>query len=194
RARDGSVAWEMPAGTTDWIGGLSIGDLDGDGNEDLYAGSGMCGSGVTGPPGTAFSFCTAADTCSYAAARTLWNLPASTEGGNCGNGGVIGDVTGDGMNEILIPWQHQQLPIYDGATGALIGALPAFDPGDYDRSATLVTLVQLDDDPALEIVTHGDYHNSGNGSRRVAVYEHDGGAFVPRWEIALSDVARDRML
>lgn len=194
RARDGSVAWEMPEGTTDWIGGLSIGDLDGDGNEDLYVGSGMCGSGVTGPPGTAFSFCTGPSACAYASARTLWNLPASAEGGNCGNGGVIGDVTGDGANEIVIPWQHERLPIYSGATGALIGTLPAFDPGDYDRGATLVTLVQLDADPALELVTHGDYYNSGYGSRRVAVYEHDGSAFVQRWEIALADLPRDRML
>jgi hypothetical protein len=121
RARDGTVAWQMPAGTTDWLGGISIGDLDGDGNEDLYVGSGMCGTGVMGPPGTAFSFCTAG-ACSYAGAHTLWTLPASIEGGNCGNGGVIGDVTGDGRAEILIPWQHQQLPIYAGDTGALIGA------------------------------------------------------------------------
>jgi hypothetical protein len=187
---DGSLVWSLPAGTTDWFGGVRVGDLDADGHPDLYVGSGMCGTGVTGPPGTALSFC-ASGACDYASARTLWTLGAGT--GNCGAGGALGDVDGDGAIEMVLPWEYAAVPVYAGATGAREGELPSFATGTYDRATTSVMLENLDADPALEALTYTNAFNAGQGARRVAVFDHDGAAYRLLWEHVGVDRAADRV-
>ncbi|MBX3245828.1 MAG: VCBS repeat-containing protein [Myxococcales bacterium] len=194
-ARDGSVRWQMPLGTTDWFQRVALGDLDGDGRDDLYIGSGMCGTGVEGPPGVAFSFCDAAG-CDFGRARELWRLVPGTpagDAGNCGSSGVIADLTGDGRQELMIPFEYQRVPFYAGASGTRLGALPPFEH-DYDRSSVTVLPVQLDDDPALEVVSYVNAFNGGRGGRRLAVHDLVAGDYTTLWEVWMPDRAGDRVV
>ncbi|MEM7607573.1 MAG: VCBS repeat-containing protein [Myxococcota bacterium] len=191
---DGSVLWTMPTTITDFFGGIRVADFDRDGHLDMYIGTGRCGTGQMAPPGTLITFCEGA-TCGYGEARTLWVLTPGTApgdpGGNCGAGGEIADVDGDGQRELILPWEQAELPVYSASTGMRESALPRFDEGTYDRGASGVLAVNLDADALPELITHINRFNAGQGARRLAAYDFVGGSFTLLWELVGPDRAND---
>ncbi len=194
---DGSILWELPAEASDRFGGVRVHDFDGDGHLDIYFGTGQCGTGQTAPPGVVYTFCDASG-CGYDRAAPLWTLtpgtPSGDPGGNCGAGGDVADIDGDGVAELILPWEYSELPIYRASTGTRVDALPRFAAGNYNRGATGVVPFQLDADPELEIIAHIDSFTANQGARRLAVFDHNGSSMQLLWEVVGPDRANDRVI
>ncbi len=159
----GRVLWEVPREQRGLGASARLGDLDGDGLAELYVG--QCVQSTVGS--SVYSFRDG-----YAAPRTLWQVPSSTQ--RCGTqNDLLADVDGDGMREVVIAQGDTTMRVLDGRSGVLRWEVPAPASGSFtQRSIPLA--VNVDDDPAPELVVVTNTIRSGTpgfGARRVAVYD-----------------------
>ena len=111
-AATGAVRWELPPGTMKQFGGVRLGDLDGDGLDDLViTESGPCAAAPGYWPGAVYGFAGG-----FGGDRTLWTLPTVV----CGKGVALTlfDADGDGDLDMLEP-EFDRVRVLDGATGTL---------------------------------------------------------------------------
>lgn len=174
---DGSVAPGWPVTMPSEPGAApAIGDVDGDGFPDIVV---ACGS-TFDPNG-------AGEVRAYKRDGTLiWSfLPADNNGDGRPDGVVstpaIGDIDGDGKNEVVFGSWDFNLYALRGATGALMPGFPP-DPsglgfGLRDSIWSSPALADLDGDGKLEIIIGSDTHAEGP-----PINTPDGGAIrVFRW-------------
>ena len=168
---DGSVAPGWPITMPSEIGAApAIGDVDGDGIPDIVV---ACGS-TFDPSG-------AGEVRAYRRDGSLiWRFfPADNNGDGVPDGVVstpaIGDIDGDGKNEVVFGSWDFNLYALRGATGAL---MPGFPPnpsglgfGLRDSIWSSPVLADLDGDGKLEIIIGSDTHAEGS-----PINSPDGGA------------------
>ncbi len=177
----GRMLWEIPVAMRGLGASARLADLDGDGVTDLYVGQCL----LTPLAAMAFSFRGA-----LRAPREMWRVASGPEN-MCGTeSDLIGDVDGDGANDVVLTLGFSRMYVYNGATGALAYELPA-PPSSPFGSFTWTLLRQLDGDPGLEVVaiTNG-YANVSTpyGARRIAVYDQGADRRSARllWEQSLA--------
>jgi MYXO-CTERM domain-containing protein len=175
---DGRVRWEVPAALRGMGASVRLGDLDGDGRDDLYLGE--C---VRNPvAAVALSF-----RAGYASPQELWRMAPLPDA--CGtNADVLGDLDGDGAPELVMALGYNHLRVFSGRTGALFYDLQPPASGLFGTFTTPV-IRELDGDPGGELILVTNGYSavpSPYGARRVAVYDHvrEGGAssLRLRWE------------
>lgn len=162
--RDGRVVWELPRAQRGLGAHARLGDLDGDGRDELYVG--QC---VRNPAAAyALSFRDG-----YARPRTLWGIDPLPDA--CGTvGDVIGDLDGDGAPELVMAFGHDHMRVFDGRSARLAIDLRAPASGVFGTFSTPL-LRELDGDPGRELVVVTNGWAAGAspfGARRVAVFDH----------------------
>ncbi len=181
----GRMLWELPAAMRGIGGSARLADLDGDGVTDLYVGQCL----LAPLAAAAFSF-----RGSLSAPREMWRIATGAENACGTDSDVIGDVDGDGANDVVLTLGFSRMYVYNATTGALSYELPAPASSPFG-SFTWTMLRQLDADPALEVVaiTSG-YANiaSPYGARRIAVFDQSADRRSARllWEQSLAMPAR----
>ena len=160
---DGTIPTGFPItlpGNAAVEGGPAVGDVDGDGKPDIVVAWGTVPQGLNPPggfgayknngPGSAFTL--------------LWQratmdiLPGPPDGVPDGaiSTPAIGDVDGDGKNEVVVATLDQRIYVVDGATGLDKTGWP-FWVGDTIFSSP--ALADLDGDGKLEIIVGTDAHS-----------------------------------
>jgi len=151
---DGAVLWQEPPGEMGTIAGVRIGDITGDGVDDLVIGECGCCNVNSGNPGFAYSF--AGD---IASPSKLWAFPVSSCGGSSG-ALALANVDGNPGMEVVLG-ENDHLSLIDGSTGTVIAASPLLGtkiqrsqctganvdgaPGDE-----LICLMSVSDPPATD--------------------------------------------
>lgn len=161
---DGRVRWEVPAALRGLGSQLRVGDVDGDGRDELYVG--QC---VRNPVAAlALSF-----RAGLANPQELWRIAPLPDA--CGTvGDVIGDLDGDGAPEVVMALGHDHMRVFDGRTASLAIDLRAPASGLFGTFSTPL-LRDVDGDPGLELVVVTNGYSAGAspfGARRVAVFDH----------------------
>ncbi len=160
---DGRVLWEVPREVRGFTANVRMGDLDGDGLDELYVGECVQGSIAA----AAYSFRDG-----FAAPRTLWQLPMSAS--RCGTqNDLITDLDGDGMSEVLVTQGDTEMLVLDGRSGVVRWTIPAPPSGSFTQMSVPMA-VNVDDDPARELVVVTNSVRAGTpgfGARRVAVFD-----------------------
>ncbi|MBK6528642.1 MAG: VCBS repeat-containing protein [Deltaproteobacteria bacterium] len=153
----GRVLWEVPREHRGLGASARLGDLDGDGLAELYVG--QCVLSTVGS--SVYSFRDG-----YAAPRTLWQVPSSTQ--RCGTqNDLLADVDGDGMREVVIAQGDTTMRVLDGRSGVLRWEVPAPSSGSFtQRSIPLA--INVDDDPAAELVVVTNTIRSGTPASALA--------------------------
>lgn len=163
--RDGTLLWEVPPAVRGAGGSARVADLDGDGRDDLYVGE------CLNAPAHALAY---GFTGGFGAARELWRLAAS-DTLPCGTGAdLVGDLDGDGRNEVVMGNHYDRLRVLDGRTGSVRADVLPPPSSPFANNFTLGMLRNLDDDPAMELVLFTNGYASRTppfGARRVAVYD-----------------------
>lgn len=174
----GRVLWEVPRAVRGFSASVRLGDLDGDGLDELYVG--QCVQSTIGA--AAYSFRDG-----YAAPRTLWQLPSSTD--RCGyQNDLLVDVDGDGMSEVVMAQGDTSMRVLDGRSGVLRWEVPAPMSGSFTQMSVPLA-IDVDDDPARELVVVTNTIRRGTpgyGARRVAVFDPPRptqSAATLRWEV-----------
>lgn len=160
---DGRVLWEVPREVRGFTAIVRMGDLDGDGLDELYVG--QCVQAAIGA--AAYSFRDG-----FAAPRTLWQVPVSAD--RCGHqNDLIVDLDGDGMTEVLMAQGNADMRVLDGRSGVLRWTIPAPASGSFTQMSVPLA-VNVDDDPEREVVVVTNAIRPGTpgfGGRRVAVFD-----------------------
>lgn len=163
RGADGRVLWEVPREVRGFTASVRMGDLDGDGLDELYVG--QCVQATIAA--AAYSFRDG-----FAAPRTLWQVPMSAT--RCGGqNDLIADLDGDGMSEVLMAQGNTEMSVLDGRSGVVRWTIPAPASGSFSQSSVPVA-VNVDDDPERELVVVTNavrMGTAGFGARRVAVFD-----------------------
>lgn len=181
---DGRVLWEVPRAMRGFSAYARLGDLDGDGLDELYVGECV----QAGVAAATFSFRDG-----FAAPRTLWQVPSSAD--RCGfQNDLVADLDGDGMPEVLMAQGDVDMRVLDGRSGVLRWTIPAPPSGSFTQQSVPVA-VNVDDDPAQELVVVTNtvrVGTAGFGARRVAVFDPPvppSSAGSLRWEAVQADPA-----
>ncbi|MEM9490400.1 MAG: VCBS repeat-containing protein, partial [Myxococcota bacterium] len=168
----GTILWQQSADDFGTLGGARIGDLDGDGLDDLFAQECACCRINNGNTGFVYSF---AD--GYAAARKLWTSPEARCGGF--RSMTLLDVDGDGAPEVTVG-EHRRLLIVDGATGQEIAASP--DLGDRTGGAICAPVdADGDGDDELLCAQNDSPVAQPELGHRVFLLDYGAGSLRVRW-------------
>ncbi|MDP3215799.1 MAG: VCBS repeat-containing protein, partial [Deltaproteobacteria bacterium] len=174
----GRALWEVPSAVRGVGASVRLGDLDGDGLDELYVG--QCLQSTIGA--AVYSFRDG-----YAAPRTLWQVPAASD--RCGyQNDLLGDLDGDGMSEVVMAQGDTSMRVLDGRSGVLRWEVPAPASGSFTQMSVPLA-VNVDDDPERELVVVTNTVRRGTpgfGARRVAVFDPPRptqSAATLRWEV-----------
>jgi MYXO-CTERM domain-containing protein len=174
----GRALWEVPREQRGIGASARLGDLDGDGLAELYVGQCL----VSAVGSSVYSFRDG-----YAAPRTLWQVPSSTQ--RCGTqNDLLADLDGDGMSEVVIAQGDSTMRVLDGRSGVLRWEVPAPMSGSFTQMS-IPLAVNVDDDPAAELVVVTNTIRAGTpgfGARRVAVFDPPAptrSTATLRWEV-----------
>jgi RHS repeat-associated protein len=147
---DGSVLADFYAYAPDFMGGVHVAaaDFDGDGKAEVAVGAGvgggprvkvydpLTGSVVPGPLGDFFAF-----------------DPAQRGGAYVGTTDLGGDVTGDGVPDLVVgtgPGTGSDVKVFDGTTGAAVREFSPFGPSM--TAGVTVGAAYVDNDSKADIV------------------------------------------
>lgn len=167
------------------VGGLAFGDLDGDGREDLAVGTYHSNSF---PPYDDWHDYVYFNVDGTLEADPSWQSSDTRHTSEV----AIGDIDGDGRNDLVAArggFSYDPSVVYFGGAAGL-----ATTPGWQSQTpawAVGMTLVDMDDDGDLDLVTS----NQGNGQqdpyRPLYLFRNDGHALstAPEWQSAESAIA-----
>lgn len=110
----GRIRWQEPADDFGFLGGARVGDIDGDGIDDLFVQECGCCRINNGNTGFIYRFAGG-----YDAAERLWTLPSVRCSGN--RSMAIGDIDGNGRPDVTLG-ENRRILVLDGATGAELAA------------------------------------------------------------------------
>ncbi|MDB4932781.1 MAG: hypothetical protein JWM10_5265, partial [Myxococcaceae bacterium] len=178
----GRVLWEVPRAVRGFGASVRLGDLDGDGLDEVYVG--QCVQSTIAA--AAYSFRDG-----FAAPRALWQIPSSSD--RCGvQTDLLVDIDGDGMSEVVMAQGDTTMRVLDGRSGVLRWEVRAPASGTFTQQSVPVA-VNVDDDPARELVVVTNTVRRGTpgfGGRRVAVFDQPlptQSAATLRWEMVQAD-------
>ncbi|MBI4702455.1 MAG: PQQ-like beta-propeller repeat protein [Deltaproteobacteria bacterium] len=174
----GALEWIEPDAEMGCLGGVRLGDLNGDGLSDLLIQEhGCCGASLP-TTGFVYSFGPLFE------ATLLWKLPWVP----CGAGGTtLVDVDGNGTLEVLL-WSWTDGAILNGKTGAVLAKSPVLG-----NSMSFATCLPVDVDGAAgeELACIQNYKGGGgDGARRVLVLAYKGSpgpSFGVLWQHDVGD-------
>lgn len=185
----GKIVWKEPDGEVGTVGGVRLGDLDGDGRSEIVIDEcGCCGIDPTAsPPGGVYHF----DATKLATPTKLYT-PLTR--GHCGSSAIaLGDFDGDGVGDLAYA-DAGTILLASGKTGAALGASAALGETIYYSSCQPVNLDGVAGD---ELVCFQDtYLATAGGGRRMWVIGYDktkSPAVQTLWNSALVDKATGRL-
>ena len=183
----GAVEWEEVDGEMGTVGGVRLGDLDGDGKPDLFVDEcGCCGVNSMSP-GVAYRFGGG-----FANPKPMWVSPPHSR---CGVGGdTLGDFDGDGVLDLGYS-SYSAVQMVRGRDGMLLGT--SASTGTRADAASCVT-ADVDGRVGEEMICFQDIYQAGGnvGGRQVWAATWDANAAPPvklLWKHAIADVVNGAM-
>lgn len=166
----GKVVWKSPDGEVGTVGGVRIGDLDGDKRPEILIDDCAC-CGITpiaNPPGGVYRF----DAGNLSAPTKIYT-PLTR--GHCGSQGVtLGDFDGDGAMDVAYLDASTAI-LTSGKDGSVLGTSDAIGETLYYTSCAAAN---VDDRPGDELVCFQNSYlaSNGTGGRRVFTVTYDAAA------------------
>jgi hypothetical protein len=166
----GKVLWKTPDGEVGTVGGVRLGDLDGDKHPEILIDDCAC-CGITpiaNPPGGVYHF----DAGNIGAPTKVYT-PLTR--GHCGSQGVtLGDFDADGAMDVAYLDPATAI-LTSGKDGSVLGASEALGETIYYTSCTAAN---VDDRPGDELLCFQSSYlaSGGTGGRRVFALTYDAAA------------------
>jgi hypothetical protein len=164
--KTGKILWKEADGEVGVVGGVRLGDFDGDGHPDLLVDEcGCCGiSATANPPGGVYHFTTGA-------LATPTKLYAPMVRSHCGSSALaVGDFDGDGAQDVAYA-DAATVIFASGKTGAVLGTSGGLGETIYYSSCQAI---DLDGNKRDELVCFQDtYLATAGGGRRVWALGYD---------------------
>lgn len=173
---DGKILWKEPDGEVGNVGGVRLGDLDGDGKPDLVIDDcACCGISATASvPGGVYKFGTVA-------APTKLYAPLTRT--HCGSDAVtLLDADGDGKMEVAYA-NNSGVVLTKGSDGSTLGSI---DLGAENLYYSSCEPANVDGRPGDELICFQNTYLAApnTGGRRVAVLTWEAGALKALWNVA----------
>ncbi len=144
RPSDGAVLWQEPLGEMGTLSSVRVGDLSGDGVDDVVMHECGCCSVNSGK--TSFAYRFAGPDASVTAPKFLWTAPSIACGGS--RSATVVAMRAPGVVDFTLG-KSDRLELLDGKTGAVVAATPALG---VNVQASQCTPVNVDETPEQELL------------------------------------------
>ncbi|MFO0569271.1 MAG: VCBS repeat-containing protein [Polyangiaceae bacterium] len=175
--KTGELEWTEPDGEMGVIGGVRIGDLNGDGKLEIVIRECGCCGVASGNPGLVYSFVSA-----LATPAKLWSLPP-TNGCGDGNGALtVVDLDGVLPPELLVA-APSSFSVMNGTDGAVLASVSV--PNNLIQVSQCFP-ANLDKVPGNELVCMLDYPSATGHVALALHYDASAKQLTALWSTALS--------